>query len=55
LKLHSEVAQAIVNEVKVVVTTEEFARLKQAPEINAIAYESQLNGYYHLYKLNPEH
>jgi TolB-like protein/class 3 adenylate cyclase len=55
LKLHSEVAQAIVSEVKVAVTAEEVTRLRQAPEINANAYESLLKGYYHLYKLNPEH
>lgn len=36
MKLHSEEAQAIVNEVKVVVTTKEFARLKQAPVINEL-------------------
>lgn len=55
LKLHSTVAQAIVNEIQVILTANEVARLEQAPEVNANAYESLLKGFYHLYKLNPDH
>lgn len=55
LKLHSEVAQAIVDEVSVLATPLELERLKAAPLVNADSYEDLLKGLYHLYKLNFEH
>ena len=55
LKLHSEVAQAIVEEISILVTPEEFKELREAEEVDPIAYESLLKGLYHLYKLNPNH
>lgn len=54
LQLHSEVAQAIVDEIQILVTPDEIERLKQAPKVAADAYDSLLKGLYHLYKLSPE-
>lgn len=55
LKLHSEVAQAIVNEVSVIATPVELEKLQNAPLVNVEAYDNLLKGYFHLYKINPEH
>ncbi len=55
LKLHSEVAQAIVSSVSVLASPAELEQLKAAPLVNADSYENLLKGLYHLYKINPEH
>lgn len=44
LKLHSEVAQAIVNEVSVLASPAELEQLKAAPLVNADSYEDLLKG-----------
>ncbi|MBA7635181.1 Serine/threonine-protein kinase PknD [subsurface metagenome] len=44
LALHSEVARAIADEIKIAVTPEEESRLKSAPMVNPEAYEAYLMG-----------
>jgi tetratricopeptide (TPR) repeat protein len=44
LALHSEVARAIADEIKIAVTPEEESRLKSAPVVNPEAYEAYLMG-----------
>jgi adenylate cyclase len=52
LQIHSEVAQAIVSSIEVVVTPLEMAELSDAQIVNAQGYDALLKGYYHLYKLH---
>ena len=54
LKLHSEVAQAIVNEIQILVTPDEIELLKDAPEVDPDVYETVLKGLYHLYRITVE-
>jgi TolB-like protein len=55
LTLQSEVARAIVREIKVAVTPEETRRLASARPVNPEAYEAYLKGRFHWYKLSREH
>ncbi len=50
LALHSEVAQAIAQEIKVAVTPEQETRLAEARPVNPEAYEAYLKGRYHWHK-----
>jgi TolB-like protein/DNA-binding winged helix-turn-helix (wHTH) protein/Flp pilus assembly protein TadD len=50
LALHSEVSRAIAEEIKIVVTPEEEARLASARPVNPEAYEAYLKGRYHFDK-----
>jgi TolB-like protein len=52
LKLQSEIADAIVREIKVQVTPEESRRLTAAPPVNPAAYDAYILGRYHLWQNN---
>ncbi len=52
LKLQSDVARAIAQEIRVQVTPDERQRLTSAPSVNPEAHEAYLLGRYHLNKLN---
>lgn len=54
LRIQSEVAQAIANEVRAAVTPAEAKRLARAPRVNPEAYELCLKGRFHWFKLSPE-
>jgi len=54
LKLQSEVARAIVGEIRIQVTANESARLASARSVNPQAHDAYLLGRYHLNKLNEE-
>jgi TolB-like protein/cytochrome c-type biogenesis protein CcmH/NrfG len=54
LKLQSEVARAIADEIRIQVTADERARLASARKIDPQAHEAYLLGRYHLSKLNEE-
>jgi eukaryotic-like serine/threonine-protein kinase len=54
LKLQSEVARAIADEIRVQVTAEERARLGAARRVKPEAHEAYLFGHYHLQRLNEE-
>ncbi len=54
LALHSEVARAIAQEIKIAVTPEEEARLARTRPVNPEAYEAYLKGRYHLERYGPE-
>ncbi|MCH7498383.1 MAG: hypothetical protein IH971_11140 [Candidatus Marinimicrobia bacterium] len=47
LSLHSDVARAIAQQIKVAVTPEEEARLAESKEVNPEAYQAYLLGMYH--------
>jgi len=53
LAIHSEVARAIAQEIQIIVTPEEAARLADIREVNPEAYRLYLLGQYHYYKLDP--
>jgi eukaryotic-like serine/threonine-protein kinase len=55
LVLQSELARAIAQEIKVVVTPEETKHLANAQRVNPEAYEAYLKGRFHWYKLSREH
>ena len=48
LKLHSEVAQAIANQIKVQLAPEQQARLRAAPAVNQDAYEDYLKARFYM-------
>ena len=52
LKLQSEVARAVTNEIRIQVTAEERARLASARRVNPEAHEAYLLGRYHLRRQN---
>jgi tetratricopeptide (TPR) repeat protein len=54
LKLQSEVARAVADEIRIQVTADERARLASARKIDPQAHEAYLFGRYHLSKLNEE-
>jgi eukaryotic-like serine/threonine-protein kinase len=54
LKLQSEVARAIADEIRVQVTAEERARLVAARRVKPEAHEAYMFGHYHLQRLNEE-
>ena len=54
LALHSEVARAIADEIKIAVTPEEESRLQNVPMVNPEAYEAYLMGRHYLRKVLPE-
>lgn len=54
LKLQSEVARAVADEIRIQVTPEERARLASARNINPQAHEAYLLGQYHLSKNNQQ-
>ena len=54
LKLQSEVARAVADEIRIQVTPEERARLAAARSVNPQAYEAYLLGRYHFSKGNEE-
>jgi len=54
LKLQSELASAVANEIRIQVTADERARLASAPNINPQAHEAFLLGQYHLSKNNEQ-
>jgi len=54
LALHSEVARAIADEIKIAVTPEEDSRLQSAPMVNPEAYEAYLMGRHYLRKVHEE-
>ena len=54
LKLESEVARAVVDEIKIQVSAEERARLASARSVNPQAHEAYLLGRYHLSKPNED-
>jgi adenylate cyclase len=53
LRLQREVARAIVEEISVILTPSEKARLGSAPRVHPEAYEAYLKGMYHWYRLTP--
>ena len=55
LKLQSEVARAVAEEIQIQVTAEERARMASAGTVNPAAYQEYLLGQYHLWKLTEEH
>ena len=55
LKLQSEVARSVAEEIRIQVTAEERARMASAGTVNPAAYQEYLLGQYHLWKLNDEH
>ena len=55
LKLQSEVARAVAEEIRIQVTAEERARMASAGTVNPAAYQEYLLGQYHLWKLTEEH
>jgi TolB-like protein/DNA-binding winged helix-turn-helix (wHTH) protein/Flp pilus assembly protein TadD len=54
LKLQSEVARAVAEEIQVQITAEERARLISAGRVNPAAYHEYLLGQHYLWKLNEE-
>ncbi len=54
LKLESEVARAIADEIRIQITADERARLAAARSVNPQAHEAYLLGRYHLAKLNED-
>ena len=54
LKLQSEVARAVADEIRIQVNPEERSRLASAPSVNPAAHEEYLLGNYHRWKLNEE-
>jgi eukaryotic-like serine/threonine-protein kinase len=52
LTLQSQVAQAIVGEIKVALTPQERGRLTQALAVNPAAYDAYLRGKFHAYRKN---
>jgi len=52
--LQSEMARAIAQEIKVILTPQEESRLASARPVNPEAYEAYLKGMFHLYKLSPQ-
>lgn len=54
LKLESEVARAVAEEIRIQVTAEERARLASARSVDPAAHEAYLLGRYHLRKLNED-
>jgi TolB-like protein/cytochrome c-type biogenesis protein CcmH/NrfG len=55
LKLQSEVARAVAEEIRVQVTAEERARMASAGTVNPAAHQEYMLGQYHLWKLKEEH
>jgi TolB-like protein/DNA-binding winged helix-turn-helix (wHTH) protein/Tfp pilus assembly protein PilF len=55
LKLQSEVARAVAEEIRIQVTGEERARMASAGTVNPAAYQEYLLGQYHLWKVTEEH
>jgi TolB-like protein/DNA-binding winged helix-turn-helix (wHTH) protein/Tfp pilus assembly protein PilF len=55
LKLQSEVARAVAEEIRVQVTAEERARMASAGTVNPAAHQEYMLGQYHLWKLTEEH
>ena len=55
LKLQSEVAREVAEEIRVQVTAEEHARMAAAGTVNPAAHQEYLLGQYHLWKLTAEH
>jgi len=54
LKLQSEIARAVTDEIRIQLTADEQSRLASARTINPQAHEAYLLGRYHLAKLNEE-
>ncbi len=54
LALHSDVARAIANEVKITLTPDEETRLASTRRVNPETYELYLKGMFHLNKFTPE-
>lgn len=54
LKLQSEVARAVAEEIQVQLTAEERARLASAGSVNPAAYQEYLLGQHYLWRLNEE-
>jgi TolB-like protein/Flp pilus assembly protein TadD len=54
LKLQSEVARAVANEIRIQVTVEERARMASAGTVDPIAHQEYLLGQYYLWKLTEE-
>ena len=54
LKLQSEVARAVADEIRIQVTAEERARMASAGTVNPAAHQEYLLGQYHLWKLTEE-
>jgi TolB-like protein/DNA-binding winged helix-turn-helix (wHTH) protein/thioredoxin-like negative regulator of GroEL len=55
LKLQSEVARAVAEEIRIQVTADERARMASAGTVNPAAHQEYLLGQYHLWKLTEEH
>jgi TolB-like protein/DNA-binding winged helix-turn-helix (wHTH) protein/Tfp pilus assembly protein PilF len=55
LKLQSEVARTVAEEIRIQVTAEERSRMASAGTVNPAAYQEYLLGQYHLWKLTEEH
>jgi TolB-like protein len=55
LKLQSEIAQNIVNEIQILITADEKKKLQESIEVDPKTLELIFKGLSHLYKLNPEH
>jgi TolB-like protein/DNA-binding winged helix-turn-helix (wHTH) protein/Tfp pilus assembly protein PilF len=55
LKLQSEVARSVAEEIQIQLSTEERARMASAGTVNPTAYQEYLLGQYHLWKLTEEH
>ncbi len=54
LALHSDVARAIANQVKITLTPDEETRLASARRVDPETYELYLKGMFHLHKSTPE-
>jgi uncharacterized protein (DUF2252 family) len=54
LKLQSEVARAVADEIRIQITAEERARLASARRVNPQAHEAYLLGRYHFSKNNEQ-
>jgi len=54
LQLQQEVARSIAEQVSVVLTPREEARLSSAAEVNPEVYDSYLRGMYHWYRITPQ-
>jgi TolB-like protein/DNA-binding winged helix-turn-helix (wHTH) protein/Tfp pilus assembly protein PilF len=55
LKLQSEVARAVADEIRIQVTADERARMASAGTVNPAAHQEYLLGQYHLWRLTEEH
>jgi TolB-like protein/DNA-binding winged helix-turn-helix (wHTH) protein/Flp pilus assembly protein TadD len=55
LKLQSEVARAVAEEIRIQVTADERARMAAAGTVNPAAHQEYLLGQYHLWKRTEEH